>query len=67
MPSPFGPLIGAAFLGFRMKPSFHSLLKYDVQLKELAIIFALAVLFAILVRLAGGNLLPPDLQHLIFR
>jgi len=50
-----------------MKPLFSSLLKCDVELKELAILFAIAVLCAIVVRWSAGNLLPPDLQHLISR
>jgi hypothetical protein len=48
-----------------MKPPFPSLLKCDVELKEIAILLALAVVFAIVVRLAGGNLIPVDLQHLV--
>jgi hypothetical protein len=46
---------------------YPSLLKYDVELKEIAILIVLVVLFAVVVRLSAGHLLPADLQHLISR
>jgi hypothetical protein len=52
------------------KPSLlarPSLLKSDVEFKEIAILLALVLLFAIAVRLSAGHLLPADLKHLLSR
>jgi len=43
------------------------LLRCDVQLKEIAILFALILLLAIAVRWSAGELIPKDLRHLISR
>ena len=50
-----------------MKPLFYFawLLNCDVEFKEIAILVALAVLFAVVVRLSAGHLFPADLTHLI--
>jgi len=52
------------------KPSLLArlqLIKSDVEFKEIAILLALALLFAIAVRLSAGHLLPADLKYLFSR
>jgi hypothetical protein len=52
------------------KPSLLArlqLFKSDVEFKEIAILLALAFLFAIAVRLSAGHLLPADLKYLLSR
>ena len=48
-------------------PSFAGLIRCDVEFKKIAILVALVVLFAVMVRLSAGHLLPADLKHIIFR
>ncbi len=48
-------------------PPLAGLIRCDVEFKEIAILVALVVLFAVMVRLSAGHLLPADLKHIIFR
>ena len=43
------------------------LLTVPLKPKEIAILVALVLLFVLAIRLSQGNLVPKDLQHLIFR